>query len=89
MANHKSFKDHGIVSCGVLHPELSYLMEIGFLDTCKILYTPPGLHAIPDELERQLVRKLKRAMEYCPPQKNIVESMAENAALMPITPLER
>ncbi len=72
MANHKSFKDHCIVSCGMLHPELNYLMQIGFLDPYKILFTPPGLHAIPDELERQLVRKLKKAMEYCPPQKIIV-----------------
>lgn len=56
----------------MLHPELSYLMKIGFLDPYKILFTPPGLHAIPDELERQLVRKLKKAMEYCPPDKIIV-----------------
>lgn len=72
MANHKSFKDHCIVSCGMLYPELNYLMEIGFLDPYRILYTPPGLHAIPDELERQLVKKLRKAMEYCPPQKIIV-----------------
>lgn len=72
MANHKSFKDHCIVSCSMLHPELDYLTKIGFLDPCKLLFTPPGLHAIPDELERQLVRKLKKAMEYCPPQKIIV-----------------
>lgn len=56
----------------MLYPELSYLMKIGFLDPYKILFTPPGLHAIPDELERQLVRKLKKAMEYCPPHKIIV-----------------
>jgi len=56
----------------MLYPELSYLMKIGFLDPYKILFTPPGLHAIPDELERQLVRKLKKAMEYCPPDKIIV-----------------
>jgi len=55
MINRKSFKDHCIVSCGMLHPELSYPMKIGFLDPYKILFTPPGLHAIPDELERQLV----------------------------------
>lgn len=72
MANHKSFKDRCIVSCGMLHPELNYLMQNGFLDPYKILFTPPGLHAIPDELERQLVRKLKKAMEYCPPQKIVV-----------------
>jgi hypothetical protein len=72
MVNHKPFKDHCIVSCGMLHPELSYLMKIGFLAPYKILYTPPGLHAIPGELERQLVRKLRKAMEYCSPLKIIV-----------------
>ena len=72
MTNRRSFQDHCIVSCGMLYPELSYLMKIGFLDPYKILFTPPGLHAIPDELERQLVRKLKKAMEYCPPDEIIV-----------------
>jgi len=47
-------------------------METGFLDPHRILYTPPGLHAIPDELERQLVKNLRKATEYCPPQKIIV-----------------
>ena len=72
MANQKSFQDHCIVSCGMLHPELHHLMEIGFLDPRRILYTPPGLHAIPNELERQLVRRLKETKEYCPPQRIIV-----------------
>lgn len=72
MANRRSFEDHCIVSCGMLYPELNRLMKIDFLDPYKILFTPPGLHAIPDELERQLVRKLKKAKEYCPPQKIVV-----------------
>jgi len=72
MADHKSFQDHCIVSCGMLHPELYHLMEIGFLDPQRILYTPPGLHAKPNELERQLVRRLKQAKEHCPTPKIIV-----------------
>jgi len=47
-------------------------METGFLDPYRILYTPPGLHAMPDELERQLVRQLRKALEYCPPRRIIV-----------------
>jgi len=72
MANHKSFRDHCIVSCGMLYPELNHLKEIGFLDPHRIFYAPPGLHALPEELERQLVRQLGKAMEYCSPQKIMV-----------------
>lgn len=72
MENRTSFKDCCIISCGILHPELSYLMETGFLDPHKILFTPPGLHILPDELERQLVKKLERAKEECPKKKIIV-----------------
>ena len=72
MANHRSFQDHCIVSCGMLQPEMDHLMEIGFLDPHRTLYTPPGLHAIPNELERQLVRRLKEAKEHCPPERIIV-----------------
>jgi len=56
----------------MLHPELHHLMEIGFLDPREMLYTPPGLHAKPDELRRQLVRRLKEAKEHCPPERTIV-----------------
>lgn len=45
MANRKSFKDHCIVSCSMIYPELNHLMKTGFLDPYKILFTPPGLHA--------------------------------------------
>jgi hypothetical protein len=72
MTDHKSFQDRCIVSCGMIQPELHHLMETGFLDPHKILYTPPGLHAIPDELERQLVGRLREAKEHCPPERIIV-----------------
>ena len=72
MGDRKSFEDRCIISCGMLHPELRYLMETGFLNPFKIMFTPPGLHAKPDELERQLIRRLKRAKELCPPHKIIV-----------------
>jgi len=72
MADTASFADHCIISCGILHPELSYLMETGFLNPKKIFFTPPGLHAIPENLEAHLVRRLEEAKKYCPPEKIIV-----------------
>jgi len=41
-------------------PELTYLKEIGFLDV-QAIYTAPGLHQIPAELENQLQRQLELA----------------------------
>jgi len=72
MQDRVSFKDHCIVSCGMLYPELTYLMKTGFLDPYRISFTPPGLHAIPSDLEKHLVRRLGRAKELCHSQKTIV-----------------
>lgn len=57
--------DRCIVSCGMLHPELTHLMETGFLKPRRILFTPPGLHALPDKLEEHLLRRLAQARESC------------------------
>lgn len=64
MPSPNSFKGYAIVSCGTLHPELDYLRESGFLDADRILYTAPGLHENPRELERQLARQLGNARKY-------------------------
>jgi len=58
-----SFSDISIVSCGTLSLELNALKKEGFLDTPQILYTTPGLHQDPSELERQLVRRIQKARE--------------------------
>ncbi|MFO8031277.1 MAG: DUF1638 domain-containing protein [Desulfohalobiaceae bacterium] len=58
-----SFKDIGIVACGTVSLELNHLREQGFLDTEHIKYTTPGLHEDPQELERQLVQKIRQAQE--------------------------
>ncbi len=58
-----SFSDFAIVSCGTLNPELGYLRKQGFLDARKILYTTPGLHERPMELERQLIDRTQRAKQ--------------------------
>lgn len=60
MGKNVSFKDYAIVACGTMIPELNFLKEIGFLDT-KILYTTPGLHQAPDELEKQLQKQIELA----------------------------
>jgi len=57
------FSDTAIVSCGTLSPELNHLREIGFLNAREILYTTPGLHETPRELERQLLKQIAKANE--------------------------
>ena len=58
-----SFRDHVIICCGTLAPELNYLRRTGFLDAKKIIYTRPGRHEVPRELESQLLEKIKIAKE--------------------------
>ena len=53
----KSFKDHIIVFCGTLSPELNHLRKSGFLDAKKILYTKPGRYEVPEELKSGLMGK--------------------------------
>ncbi|RKY11242.1 MAG: hypothetical protein DRP65_04820 [Planctomycetota bacterium] len=59
-----SFKDYIVVSCGTLGPELTHLRETGFLDAKKIVYTKPGRHEVPRELESQLIQKINTAKEH-------------------------
>jgi hypothetical protein len=60
-----TFEDRCVISCGMLHPELNRLMEVGFLNPHRIFYTPPGLHALPRKLEEHLRRRLAQAQEVC------------------------
>ena len=53
------FEGYVIVSCGTLRQELEYLRNTGFLNAEKILYTAPGLHEVPMELERQLKKQIE------------------------------
>ena len=64
MINAASFRDYAIVSCGTLNLELNHLQRSGFLDARKILYTKPGRHEIPRELEEQLIRQIANARKY-------------------------
>jgi len=60
-----SFADRCIISCGMLHPEINHLIETGFLNPRQLLFTPPGLHALPEKLEEHLLRRLFQAREWC------------------------
>ena len=61
---HVSFQDYAIVACGTLNMELNHLKDSGFLDARKILYTKPGRHEVPRELESQLIRQIGTAKTY-------------------------
>ena len=67
-----TFEDRCIVSCGMLQPEMAHLIETGFLNPRRILFTPPGLHALTDRLEEHLLDRLARARAECPDYKIIV-----------------
>ena len=64
MQDRASFRDYTIVACGTVNLELSHLRGIGFLNARKILYTKPGRHEVPRELESQLIRQIGNAKEY-------------------------
>jgi hypothetical protein len=60
-----TFEDRCIISCGMLQPEIRHLLETGFFHPRRILFTPPGLHALPNELQTHLLRRLAQARETC------------------------
>ena len=66
MEDNLSFQDHVIVACGTLSMELNCLRDSGFLNARKILYTQPGRHEIPRELESQLIERIGVAKTYAP-----------------------
>jgi hypothetical protein len=59
-----SFEDFAIVACGTLAPELNHLKQSGFLNARKVLYTKPGRHEVPRELETQLVDRIRVAKRF-------------------------
>lgn len=70
--NSQTFKDCCIVSCGMLHPEMTHLVESSFLNPKHLFFTPPGLHALPEKLEQYLLGRLTQARECFPDHKIIV-----------------
>jgi len=66
MSYEVNFEGYTVVSCGTLRQELNYLSKMDFLNADKILYTAPGLHENPHELEKQLKRQLDEAKKISP-----------------------
>ena len=64
MKSQVSFQDYAIVACGTLTMELNYLEKIGAIDARKIIYTKPGRHEVPRELESQLISQIAKAKQY-------------------------
>jgi hypothetical protein len=71
MAN-RMFEDRCVISCGMLHPEITHLIKMGFMNPHGLFFTPPGLHAVPDKLEQHLLKRLAQARQRCPDDKIIV-----------------
>jgi hypothetical protein len=63
IVNEISFANIAAVSCGTLSMKLHYLREAGFPDTNHLMFTTPGLHEDPRELERQLIQRIAQAKE--------------------------
>jgi Protein of unknown function (DUF1638) len=61
--NETSFADVAVVACGTMSIELRALKDSGFLDTDHLLFTSPGLHQDPRELERQLIQRIEQGKE--------------------------
>ena len=59
-----SFRDCAVVACGTLTMELNRLKNSGLLDAKKVLYTRPGRHEVPRELESQLIKQIGTAKNY-------------------------
>jgi hypothetical protein len=66
MGRDTSLQDYAIVACGTLNMELNSLKDNGLLDVRIILYTKPGRHEVPLELESQLIRQIGTAKTYAP-----------------------
>ncbi len=85
---HPSLEDRCIICCGMLHPEITHLVESHFLNPRRVFFTPPGLHALPDKLEEHLLRRLTQARESCADHEIIVV-YGKKCYVSPDEPLKR
>jgi hypothetical protein len=65
-------EDYCLISCGMLNMEIKHLVNKGFLNPIHVYFTAPGLHALPDRLEQQLLDRLSKAQTVCPDSKVVV-----------------
>ena len=73
-----------VVACGTVRPEIRRLADKGFLEGVRLLFTAPGLHEWPDQLEKQLTRQLDRACSTAP---RVVVAYGEKCFIDPKNPL--
>lgn len=59
-----SFSDWAVVACGTMNLEINHLRKTGFLDAKRVLYTKPGRHEVPAELESELKKRIGIARNY-------------------------
>jgi hypothetical protein len=62
--NTKNTQNYIIIACGTLKMEIDQLVKDGKINPYKVLYTIPGLHQNPHELEKQLLLKIDTAADY-------------------------
>jgi hypothetical protein len=73
-----------IVACGTLRQEIKRLADEGRLDADRVLYTGPGLHERPAELESQLTRQLGKV---CGDSVRVIVAYGEKCFIDPKNPL--
>jgi hypothetical protein len=64
MGSDTTFQECAIVACGTINMELNSLKNDGLLDAGIILYTKPGRHEVPSELESQLIMQIGTAKKH-------------------------
>jgi len=75
--------NRSVVACGTMRPEIRKLAEEEFLAGARLLFTAPGLHEWPDQLEKQLTRQLDRA---CGASQGVVVAYGEKCFIDPKNP---
>jgi hypothetical protein len=68
----RTFENHCIISCGMLHAEITHLIKTGLLSPRRLFFTPPGLHAVPGRLEQHLLNRLAQARKWRPDHRIVV-----------------
>ena len=72
-----------VVACGTMRPEIRKLAEEEFLAGARLLFTGPGLHEWPGQLEKQMTRQLDRA---CGTTPRVVVAYGEKCFIDPRNP---
>jgi len=72
-----------VVACGTLRPEVRHLADNGLLREARLLFTAPGLHEWPGQLEKQLTGRLDKA---CGVARQVIVAYGEKCFIDPRNP---